>query len=177
MVKILKFLLYFIIFIFGVLYFSPKISAYYFLEQNLKQEKVVISEEKLQDKGFVLALENLKISYEDIPSVDITEAKISLFLFYNRVEIKDITLNKMLASFAPLHIKSVNIRYTIMHPLTVLAKAEGDFGVANATFSLKDEKLKVFLKPSKKMLRGYQNSLREMKKNKKGEYLYEQSIK
>lgn len=170
--RLFKFILYAIFFVFALILFSPKASLYFLLENNLKKFDIVISDEVLEDKAFTLHIQNLNINAKGVDSATIKEADIELLLFVNSIELHNIELSSLVDSFLPAKIKSVKLSYTLFNPVMVYANGNGKFGNAEVEVNLLKRELKIFLKPSKKMLRNYQNSLRMFKKDANGEYIY-----
>lgn len=174
--KLLKFFSYSLFFIFALILFVPKESFYYLLEQNLKKFDVIISNEKLEDKTISLDIKNLDISAKGIESLKIKEANIVILGLYNAVELQKIQLSSLVENYLPAKIDSIDISYTILHPLVLQADGHGEFGDARVSVNLLDRNATLILKPSKVMFSRYRNSLRKFKKSKNGEYIYEKSL-
>lgn len=176
MVKTGRFFAYLLFFILALMYFTPKSSIYYFLEQQLKPHSIVVSSEDVRDSGFSLNISNADLSYKSIESAHISDTDISMFILYNSVSFKDITLNSVGKSFIPIHIESGDITYSLFNPLNIKASSVGEFGEALSSFNILDRKLHVELKPSKMMLRDYKKTLQKMNKNENGGYNYEKTF-
>lgn len=174
--KVSRLFAYFIFFILALMFFTPKVSIYYFLEHKLKDYDVVIGSEKLKDSGCSLKIEDADISFKSIPSAKIGEASIKIFALYNSLNIKDILLSGAAKSFVPLHINSAQVRYSIFNPLHVYAHADGEFGVADASFNIIENSVHVDLKASKKMLQAYKSTLKSLRKTKNGEFVYDKTF-
>ena len=172
MVKVLKFFAYALFFILALVYFLPKSSLYYFAEQELQKQKIVISNETIKEKMFSLKLQNLVPSYAGVDVAHIAETDIQLFIFYNTLTIYDANLSSMASTFVPLHVDIAEVKYTILDPLTVYMHAKGAFGEADAMLHIKDRNITILLKPSSLMQKQYGNSMRKLKKNQNGEYEY-----
>jgi hypothetical protein len=154
----------------------PKVSLYGFAQTQLKKFGIIISNEKLKDNGFSFEIKDGMLSVEKIPSANISKVEIKTFIFYNSVNIKGIILAQAVKSFAPVYIENINIHYSFINPLNIIAKAKGDFGEAQATFNLIERKLHIDLVPSKMMQKSYRSTLRNLQKTKDGGYIYEQTI-
>ncbi len=176
MKKLMKFLAYCLFFIIALIYFAPKISAYYFLESQIKPFGVIVSGEDLRDNGFSLEIENADISFKAIESAKIKEIHVKIYGVYNGVSFEDISLSSTVASFIPLHVTSASVTHTIIDPLNVHAFIEGEFGEAEATYDILANGVKVTLKPSDIMLKKYKSTLRSLSKNGNGEYVYEKTF-
>ena len=176
MVKILKLLAYIFFFILALIYFMPKESVYYYLEKELLLNKVVLSGEEIEDSGFSLQLNNSKVSYDSIESADVENINIKIFLVYNSLSVSNVRLLDVASSFVPLHVDTINIKYTIFNPLNIVAESNGEFGQASAEVNILDRNISMVLKPSPLMLKKYSATLRNLKKNKAGEYKYEKTF-
>lgn len=174
--KFYKFFGYSAFFILALMYFIPKVSLYYFLETKLNQFNIVISSEETIDKGFTLQINNPNIYYTSIQSANIKEINIQLFMLYNVVNLQDMTLSSTAKSFIPLHIENVTIKYTIFDPLYIKANIDGEFGKANVSFGILKKILHLELFPSELMSKSYMNTLKDMNKNKEGEFAYDKTI-
>ena len=173
MKKIGLFLLYTILFIGALLFFTPKESLYYYAEEQLKPLGVVLGYEEAIDHGFTLEIQHAKLYVQKIKSANIGSIEVSPFLLYNSVTVHNIVLDKTFEQFFPPLIERVDIEQSVFNPLNVTADAIGDFGEATATVNLLERNVSVVLKPSKIMLSRYKNTLRQLKKSKEGDYRYE----
>ncbi len=179
--KIFNFFIYLLFFIIAIIYFTPKIGLYYFAEQKLKPlSGVIISKEELRDNGFSLEIENANISAKGIDSAVIKSINIKLFGIYNSVSVQEIKLTSVADAFVPLNIDTLHIKYTVLNPLVITGDAKGGFGEASLELSLDPDTLKrhlkIILSPSKNMKQNYKRTLRNLKKNKEGVYIYEKNI-
>lgn len=172
MVRVLKILAYILFFILAVVYFLPKSNLYYFAEQELQKQKIMISEETTVEQMFSLELQNAVLSYANIDVATISKSDIQLFVLYNTLTLHDVNLSSMAATFVPLKVDTLEAKYTILNPLTIYIHAKGAFGEADASLHIKDRNITILLKPSSLMQKQYVNSMRKLKKNNNGEYEY-----
>ena len=173
MKKIGLFILYTILFMGALLFFTPKESLYYFGEEQLKPLGVVLGYEEAIDHGFTLEIQHAKLYVQKIKSANIGSIDIGLFLLYNSVTANNVVLDKTFEQFFPPLVEHIEIHQSIFNPINVNAEAIGDFGEATATVNLLERNVSVILKPSKIMLSRYKNTLRQLKKSKEGDYRYE----
>ena len=174
--KVTKFLGYSLFFILAIMYFTPKVSIYYFLETKLVPHAVTINSEAVIDNAFTLTVNHADISVQSVESANIAETNVKIFAFYNRIEFKDITLSSAVQAFIPRHVESADIRYTLLNPLNVVAKINGAFGEADVKFNLLERVLHLKIKPSDLMLKEYKSTLQNMSKNENGEFVYDKNI-
>ncbi len=174
--KIMKFFAYMVFFVVALLYFFPKVSLFYFLEQQLQPLDLIVSSEKLKDTGFILKVQDGVVSFKSIESAKIKEIEIGLFVLYNTIKIQDITLSSTASSFVPLKIEEGEIIYSVIDPLHVNARLQGEFGKLRASYNIVERSVELVLEPSKLMLNDYRATLRSFKKDEKGEYIYEKTF-
>lgn len=172
MVKMAKFFGYFFFFLAMVLFFLPKVQLYYLLEHEIKPSKVLINQESVRDTGFSLELRDAQILYEGIESANVASIDLSFFLFYNRILAKDITLSSAAKSFVPLEIETIKLEHLFYNPLLVKAEAQGAFGEAYVRINLLERSLELRLLPSERMKKEFMHTLRQLKKDQNGEYIY-----
>lgn len=174
--KILKFFAYLSFFILALIYFTPKVSIYYYLESLAKPFDVIVSSESLDDNGLSLTIKDGVVSLKSIESATVKELNIKLLGFYNSINVKDIELSSVAKSFIPLKIGSVKIRHHIFNPIVVDANVRGEFGEAIAEINLLQRTLHLVLQPSALMQKKHQSTLRNLKKSENGEYIYEKTF-
>ncbi len=176
MVKIVKFFGYVAFFLLALMYFTPKESVYYFAEHELKNFKVIVSNEEIIDKGFTLELSNLDVYFESIESAKIDKMDVALFGLYDKIEAQNIVLSSVASSFIPVKITQINILYSVIDPLHVKLNAVGEFGEVHGVVSVLDRNASLILKPSKLMRTSYRKTLRNLRKKADGEYEYVQNF-
>ncbi len=174
--KIAIFFAYFIFFAVALIYFTPKSSVYYFLETQLKNYDVTVSSEEITDRGFTLNIEDANIAYKAIDSANVAEMNIKIFAIYNSMNLKNIVLSSTAKSFVPLDIASIKILYSIFNPLNIYAHGAGGFGKVNVKFNIVEMTLHLDLKPSRKMLKDYKSTLKNLKKTENGEFTYDKTF-
>lgn len=174
--KIAKFFAYFLFFIVLLMYFTPKESLYYLAEKELKSYGVIISSEDVKDRGLWLTIEHANVSLKAIPSALIKETSIKLFGVYNSVNIDNIALSSAASSFIPLNIAHLQIKYHILNPFHITFSTHGEFGKLQGTLNVLKHTLHIDLIASRVMKRKYRNTLRNLKKNSKGEYYYDKAL-
>jgi len=158
------------------MYFTPKNSIYFLLEDKLEQVDIILSSETLQDRGFTFDIIDADISFKAISSAEIKKTKVNIFAVYNSISLNNITLSNTAKSFVPLNIQNVKVIYSILNPLNVDIKAVGDFGELKGEFNVLKRFLHLELKPSKNMLTNYKNTLKKLSKTKNGEFIYDKTF-
>jgi len=176
MVKISKFFAYVIFFILALMYFAPKGSLYYFLEDELQEYGVVISKEELESSMFNLRVKDASLSVRAVESAKIAKADLQIYGLYNRIKLRGIILSRVANSLLPLNIQKATIIHSVLNPLNIQLKAFGELGQVEGEYNIVDRALHLRLKPSDKMLKDYKSTLKNLKKSKSGEYLYDKNI-
>jgi len=174
--KIAIFFAYLSFFMLALIYFAPKVSAYYLLETNLKSFDVIVGSENLNDNGFSLDINNAKVFVKSIESAEIENINIKLLALYNSINISGVVLSSTAKSFIPLKIQSANITHHIFNPLNINADVIGEFGEAEIVVNLLDRTLHLKLTPSSLMSKRFRNTLRNFKKSENGELIYDKTF-
>ena len=174
--KLFIFLAFILFFLMTSIYHAPKENIYFALEQELKKNNIIISNEKIEDTGFSLKLQDAELFYDSINSASIKEIDINLLLFKTSVTISDIQLSQMASSFLPLKIRKLILTHSIFNPLSINIYESGGNGKIRGNFSLIDKKLHIVFSPSKLMLNKFKKSIRIFKKSKNGNYTYDKSF-
>jgi len=172
MVKMAKFFGYLLFFAFALALFAPKDGVYFLFEKELSKYDVVISDEHLKEELFSLNVDGLNVWAKGVESMNIESADLTLLLFYNTINLKNIALADILKSYVPTKIDSLEASYSIIDPLHVKAEAVGEFGEARVSFDIVERSLTLKLTPSKEMLQGYKRTMRMLKKDEDGAYSY-----
>ena len=176
MVKIAKFFGYLLFFLAMVLFFLPKVELFYLAEKQLEPLKVIISDEKLVDSGFSLEVQDAKIYFEGIESASIEQVQINPWVLTNSVTLQNIKLSHAAKSFVPLDVESVELSYHLFNPVAVNIYAKGGFGELQGKLDLINTNVTLSLNPSSKMTKEYAHTLRNLKKEKTGEYSYAKDL-
>ncbi|MBU4025121.1 hypothetical protein KKF31_08210, partial [bacterium] len=114
--RFLRFFAYLAFFVVALIFFAPKLGMYYFLENELKAYDVIISGETLKDEGVSLNIKDGQIFVKSIESASIKECDVTLLLFYNAINARDITLSQSAKSFIPLKVQELKLSYTVFNP-------------------------------------------------------------
>ncbi len=174
--KLALFFAYLSFFMLALMYFTPKVSIYYFLETQLKPYDVIISSESVQDSGLTLSIEDGVVFVKSIDSAKIKNVDITILGLYNALSVSEIELSSVAASFVPLKIAQVDIIYSVIDPLNITANAVGEFGEVQAIANLLERIVHVKLVPSALMKKDYKHTLKNLKKSENGEFVYDKTF-
>jgi len=148
---------------------------YYFLEKQFETKSIIFSNEKINAGLFDISLTGSNITYEEKKFAKVEKLKLTSYLFYNTLEIKNIEVMKKFTKKYPVKTDEFIVKYSVLNPLFVDINAQGDFGILKGKVDLVKQKITYVLKASKSMKKNYQQILRKMKQT-KGEYIYEQQL-
>ncbi len=174
--RISLFFAYCLFFLLALMYFTPKKSVYFLFESEIKKYQVLISNEKITDKGFSLELQNTDLFIKSIKSAHAKEVNIKIFALYNSLTLQEIQLSSALASFMPLYIEELRFSYSLLNPLNITLYGVGEFGEAEGVFHILHKRLHVKVNPSDLMKKQYKNSMKELQKSQEGEYSYDKDF-
>ena len=169
----IKSLLLSIIFLLSIIIIIPKSILYYKLENVLSKQKIYINGETTSETLNLFYIDKATIYYEDIKIARIKQISIFSLIFFNNISIEGIGINKHLKAFAPKKISDIKISYNIFSPQTINIKSIGNIGSLTGFVDLSSNNLLLKLKPSKIIKTKYSKILSFMKRDNKGEYIYE----
>lgn len=172
MKKFLKILVYIFTFIFTIFLFLPKESIYYFVEQNLLKNKIIISNEIVNENLFGLDISNGQIYYENINVASVDKIEIQSFLFYSKIKVNDIKLMDSFENMAPSPIDEIEIKYSVLKFDKIEINSNGLFGELTGFVDIINRVVSLELIASNKMKDSYSKILKNMKL-KEGKYYYE----
>lgn len=175
MKKIVSLLLIVILTIFFVLLFLPKKNIHYKFEELAKMQEVVLSNEELKSRLFGLDIEHAKLYIRGIHIAELS-FRVRSFALYNAMDVAPFDIDEDLIHFFPQTIDKINISHSIFTPNTINLEICGDFGEAKGVVNLGTKSLYLEVEPSKILTSRYKSVLRELKKDKEGGYIYEQSL-
>ena len=175
MKRLIKIIVYITFTILTTVALLPKVDLYYKLEEVLKKESIILSNERPSDKIFLFTLKDISLLYDDIAVADISKTSLLPLIFYNRLTIENIKLDKSIKIFFPEKIDKAIFTYSIADPLNIHLSSSGIFGKVIGTLNLKTRKLHILLTPSANMKKNYANTL-SMMKSKNGQYIYDKAL-
>ncbi|MDR0665903.1 MAG: hypothetical protein LBF71_00675 [Campylobacteraceae bacterium] len=173
--KILKYVLYTILFLYVAVIFLPKENFYFFAEHKLNERKIILSNETLSDFMGVFTAQEAHVSYygDDIAQID--TIRIVPFILYNEAALESLHVSKKFQSFIPSEIDAVKIKFTPLYPTKLWLSADGDFGEIRGSYNMYDKKLRLILNPQEYFKQKYPTIYREFK-DMDGELIYESSF-
>jgi hypothetical protein len=165
--------LFIFVFIALVIFFSPKTQLYYKAEEILADKHIILSEETVNDNGFVFSIEGGRLYYDDLEVAQLNEVTFLPLIFFNRISVAPFTFSREVRNFIQGMVTQMYLQYSLIDPLHIIYKAEGDFGTITGSVAFLDRNISIDLTPSDKLLQSKQPWLRKLKKEEGGVYHYE----
>jgi len=149
---------FFIGFLLGLILFFP-VKELFFYTQRVLQKKDIHIQTKIKN-SFLPTFADTKIYKNNILLFNIQKATLKPFIFYNKMEIKNLKgLN--------IKIKDLNITYTVFNPFEMQIKATSNLSsLIQGEINLKKHFVKIYLQNPKDSIK------RLLKKDDKGYYYY-----
>ena len=166
-------IIYTLLFIGLLLFFTPKIYCYYALEAQLEALNVRIAQERVHDRGFSLVVNDGRIYYDDLYVGTFERLSILPLLLYNYAAVENVSISKEMERFAKGTIETVRVHHSILSPWTLYISAHADMGDVSAQIHLKDKNISLLLEPSPALLKHAPFWLRQLTKTEEGGYTYE----
>ena len=156
---------------FAILLFMPKEEIYYTLENTLLKQGIEINEESIEEGLLSLRIRNADIYVKGIQIASVEEVTFFTLLFYSRLDLNALKVDKSLQAFVPPDINSTVIMHSLLSPYKAFLTSKGSFGLAEGVVDLKSRDLRIDLTDIKEL--GAVKS--QLKKDDKGWY-YETSF-
>jgi len=166
-----KLLIYSFLTIFFVIYLSPKQQLYFFLEEKLQLNNIVIYQEKIEPLNTGIWLKDGMVSYNKIFIGLFGSITINTYLFRTTIVVDSFLIDKDFETFIPSNIEHIELSHSFINPLNVIIEAKGEFGKLSGTYDFVSGKLKLKLMPSD-IMKTKKASLKLLTKTKDG-YRYE----
>ncbi len=106
-------IIYTLLFIGLLLFFTPKIYCYYALEAQLEALNVRIAQERVHDRGFSLVVNDGRIYYDDLYVGTFERLSILPLLLYNYAAVENVSISKEMERFAKGTIETVRVHHSI----------------------------------------------------------------
>ena len=126
---------------FAVLIMMPKQEIYYFLEQELAKNDIIISSEKITEGWFTFCIEEPSIYVKGIKVATIEKIEVFTLLFYTKGSLEGLLLDRSLERFAPREMDHVALTYSVVNPLNAMAEASGGFGEADGSVNFMEKRI------------------------------------
>jgi hypothetical protein len=114
----------------------PKINLYNTLEKFLKDERILIKEQKISDNFISLDIEGATLFYDGIKSLEIGSLNVKPWLITNEIILTDIKPSAVIKKQLDVKADNIKISYSLWDHENVKIFAEGDFGEINGNFEV-----------------------------------------
>ena len=143
-------------FLLGLYVFMPKKNIVFFIQKELSKYNVYINT-SIHTDLFSVTLANSEVFYKGMDLASVKKIKIYPFVFYNKINIDNVTLN-----IGNYKIKKIYVTYSVLSPKKAVIKLFSDKIAANGYIDIFNKK--IYLRFTKT-----DNTLsRFLKKDKKG---------
>ncbi|MDR3178258.1 MAG: hypothetical protein LBT96_04660 [Campylobacteraceae bacterium] len=175
--KILKCILWIMLFFYIVIIFLPKENFYFLLEQKLNGHGVIFDNETLDDFGGVLSIKDSRIIYDNEEVGRIDKIAILPFILYNKIDISGLhILANNLKGHVPEKIDEASFKITPFYPTKVWINLKGNFGYIHGSYNIYDKTIRLVLQPQDNFKQMYPFIYANFK-NVEGELVYESTFK
>ena len=145
----IKILIGLLIFYLSVLFFLPKKELYFLAEEQLQEQKLIISEEKIEEGNFNIKLSEGKLFFEEMNVANFENINISSTLFTTSAKIINFMPTPSLQDIIPVGIKTLLFNHSILNLYMVDVELSGNFGEAEGVVNLETREIKLFFKSDK----------------------------
>lgn len=156
-----------------VVFFAPKRQLWYAAEAALQPYSVVLNGEYVDDSGFSLELEKGTLYYQDLQIAKLGDVSVMSLLLYSSVSTAPFSFSDDMQQFLPGTVEEVALSHSIVDPLNLHIRAEGEFGKLAGVVNLVRHDVNLSLMPSAELLSQKPLWLNELKKQSSGAYTYE----
>ncbi|EDM23420.1 hypothetical protein FE773_00210 [Caminibacter mediatlanticus TB-2] len=156
-----KFLIFLIGLYIGFIIFMPKENLFFTFQNYLKNRNIYINT-KTSSNLISLSLKNFTLFINKIDIAKGEEISIFPFLFYNKIEAKNIQLN-----IQNIKINNIFATYSILNPIKIVINGNSNFGKINGYIDLIKKNIKIYLKNPSPQIKEF------LQKDKKGYFIYE----
>lgn len=170
-----KLVILFAVFYIAFITLMPKENLYYTLKNKLKDERITMTEESINDDFISLKGKKVSIFYDGIESVEADEFSVMALGFYNKIDASNVGAAKDLKNMFGFSADDVEITYAVWNYKIATITASGDFGSIDGTFELASGTLKLLLDPSLEFEKS--SIIRQYFKKSEEGYIYESKIK
>ncbi len=172
MKKLLKFSTYLVIMFALIIFFLPKVNAYYLLENLVKEKHFYLTDEDAKDSGFSLDIHNTRVFLDELFLAEAKYITLNPWVIYNSIEVENIKLNEGFSAFMPGHIENLKAEYVFYQPTHISLKGKSKKDSFIGDVDLLERKVVIHLHLDFKSEKRFATALKQLKKE-EGAYIYE----
>ncbi len=132
----------------------PKEKLFFTLESFLSKYHLFINGENLTNRLLYLDADNGSLLLDNQEIASIGKIQIAPWIVSNHLSISSIIPSPHYRAFFPGKIDTLVFTYSILHPLSLELRAQGDFGQGEGAFDLVNKKVRIVFKATPQ-LRNY----------------------
>lgn len=114
----------------------PKEKMFYTLEGVLAENQIFLNNETLSDRFISLEIDNTQVMADHLNVAGIKQIRFTPWIIYNRFSLSEIEVSPQFRTFFPGKADNVVVSYSILHPLSLSIRADGDFGSCEGSADL-----------------------------------------
>lgn len=145
----------------------PKEKLYFTFETFISEYHLYINNEVLTNHILYLDIDNGEVLLDNSLFGTIENIRITPWIFINRITISNLSISPLYRTFFPGKIESMNITYSLLHPLEISIYGEGDFGHFIGRYDLINKKMRVIFEATTQ-LRSYGILVSKLHQEKEG---------
>lgn len=161
-----------VLFVIVIFIMLPKKHLYYYGEEFLEPQGVIISDETFHDYGLWASIQDGTAYVKGIPVAQISKVTLIPAFLYNSLELSDVIVAKSMEQFLPRNIQNLSIYGTAFYPITWWIKGEGDFGSLKGNVNILNRTISLSIYPSENFAKRYP-ALAKNLTQKEDYYIYE----
>ena len=170
----MKRLLYPLYILLIVIIILPKEKFYFTFESILSEYHLFVNKEVITNNFLYLDVDNGEILLDNQRVAFIENIRISPWIFFNRLSVSNLSISPLYRNFFPGKIDTITLTYSLLSPLKILIKGEGDFGHCDGEYDLMNQKVRIVFEASSQ-LRGYGLLVSKLHQEKEG-LIYESNF-
>lgn len=166
---------YILIFLITLIYFFPKNELISYVNSTVLSQYKTNAKITFENKVLNYVSSDSSVTYQKNLVADISSIKVSPYILFNEITLKNIKLKGIAGSVFPSKMDNVKLLYTITDPTRINMKAEGSFGKAIGYFDLLNSLIHIEVSPSRTLKKNFSFILKYMKRS-KNVYTYEYKL-
>jgi hypothetical protein len=124
--------------ILGIIIFMPKDNLFFLAQKELARQNVYINAD-IKNKPSALKLNNGTVYINQMDIMRFDACKITPFIFYNDVKCANVNVA------GQYEIKKIDVSYSVVNPLKVIIKGNGNFGKIDGSIDVLKKEGKIYI--------------------------------
>ncbi len=170
--KIVRFVIYIILFFLLMLLFFPKREFVYLLDQKLYQKGIVFEQKNIKESWFGINLYKNSIYYNKLKIANIKDIDAKLYLFKNTIKLNNVNLTTLYDSNKDF--KNITLTWSYKNITKLNIKGDGILGKIDGYVDFKQNLVHIVISATDKLKKI--GMLSSILKYKNGKYIYESKL-